>query len=161
MHWGRHPLPMDRMTNRCKNITFPQLCLQMVKMCPIVKVASKTIKIWSRYLQHYSQSRWPHSSRPFHDLTGTIPLFHRSTEKCAIGCEWEPLGAFQLVAFWEWPVAKEPGALWIALLGVCGALPLPQSHLATPSISGNVCLICESNTFIDTMLCWHLFHFTV
>ena len=40
-------------------------------------------------LQCYSQSRWPHGSRPFHNLTGTIPLFHRSTEKCPIGCEWE------------------------------------------------------------------------
>ena len=40
-------------------------------------------------LQCYSQSRRPHGSRPFHNLTGTIPLFHRSTEKCPIGCEWE------------------------------------------------------------------------
>ena len=34
MHWGRHsPLPVDRMTNRCKNITFPQLRLRTVKIC--------------------------------------------------------------------------------------------------------------------------------
>ena len=26
-------------------------------------------------LQRYSQSRRPHSSQPFHDLTGTVPLF--------------------------------------------------------------------------------------
>ena len=31
MHWGRHP-PMDRMTDRRKNITFLQLRLQMVNM---------------------------------------------------------------------------------------------------------------------------------
>ena len=31
MHWGRHP-PVDRMTDRCKNITFPQLRLRTVKM---------------------------------------------------------------------------------------------------------------------------------
>ena len=31
MHWGRH-LHVDRMTDRCKNITFPRLRLQMVKM---------------------------------------------------------------------------------------------------------------------------------
>ena len=29
-------------------------------------------------LQCYSQSRRPHGSRPFHDLTGIIPLFHHS-----------------------------------------------------------------------------------
>ena len=25
MHWGRHPPPVDRMTDMCKNTTFPQL----------------------------------------------------------------------------------------------------------------------------------------
>ena len=30
MHWGRHPPPVDRMTDRCKNITFPQLRLRTV-----------------------------------------------------------------------------------------------------------------------------------
>ena len=29
-------------------------------------------------LQCYSQSRRPHGSRPFHDLTGTIPSVHHS-----------------------------------------------------------------------------------
>ena len=32
MHWGRHPPPVDRMTDRCKNITFPQLRLRTVIM---------------------------------------------------------------------------------------------------------------------------------
>ena len=33
MHWGRHP-PVDRMTDRCKNITFPQvhLCTVMTTL---------------------------------------------------------------------------------------------------------------------------------
>ena len=31
MHWSRHP-PVDRMTDRCKNITIPQLRLQTVKI---------------------------------------------------------------------------------------------------------------------------------
>ena len=30
MHWGRYPLAVDRMTDRCKNITFPQLRLRTV-----------------------------------------------------------------------------------------------------------------------------------
>ena len=30
MHWGRHLPPMDRTTDRCKNITFPQLRLRTV-----------------------------------------------------------------------------------------------------------------------------------
>ena len=29
MHWGRHP-PVNRMTDRCKSITFPQLRLRTV-----------------------------------------------------------------------------------------------------------------------------------
>ena len=53
-------------------------------------------------------SRWPHSSRPFHDLTGTIPLFHRSIPE-AINREtvlgWG--GSFLQAAFWEQPVTKE------------------------------------------------------
>ena len=45
----------------------------------------------------------------FHNFTGIIPLFHHSTEKCPIGCEWElpagmARGVFQPAAFWEWPV---------------------------------------------------------
>ena len=31
MHWGRHPA-VDRMTDRCKTITFPQLRLRTVNM---------------------------------------------------------------------------------------------------------------------------------
>ena len=39
------------------------------------------------YSKRYSQSGRPHGSRPFHDLTGTIPLFHRSIPG-AINGEW-------------------------------------------------------------------------
>ena len=35
--------------------------------------------------QHYSQSCWPHGSRQFHDLTDTIPLFHRSVPEIVNG----------------------------------------------------------------------------
>ena len=76
-------------------------------------------------LQHYSQSCGSHGYQPFHNLIGTIPLFHHSTEKCPIGCEWElpagtASGSLLPQAFWERPVAKEPAALWIApLTGLC------------------------------------------
>ena len=36
-------------------------------------------------LQRYSQSRRPHSSRPFHDLTGSIWLFHHSIPETVNG----------------------------------------------------------------------------
>ena len=73
-------------------------------------------------LQRYLRSRQPHSSRPFHDLTGTIPLFHHSTGKMShrlwMGAAsrnglW---GVCLPAAFWERAVAKELAALWIALL---------------------------------------------
>ena len=48
------------------------------------------------YRWRYSQSRRPHGSRPFHDLTGSIPLFHHSVSEAANGrmisgshsCRW-------------------------------------------------------------------------
>ena len=43
------------------------------------------LKLKLSFLQRYSQSRRPHS---FPALSGTIPLFCCSTEKCPIGCEW-------------------------------------------------------------------------
>ena len=38
MHWGRH-FPVDRMTDRCKNITFPQLRLRTVNCISTLEVA--------------------------------------------------------------------------------------------------------------------------
>ena len=34
-----HPSPVNRITDRCKNITFPQLLLRMVKMHRVVSIA--------------------------------------------------------------------------------------------------------------------------
>ena len=66
-------------------------------------------------LQNYSQSHWPHSSWPFHHLTGTIPSFHCSNCE-AINGGTASGGGSNWQLFWEWPVTKEPVALWIALL---------------------------------------------
>ena len=67
------------------------------------------------FLQHYSQSRRPHGSQPFHDLPGTIPLFHHSNPE-AINGGTASGGCSNWQLFWEQPVTKEPAALWIALL---------------------------------------------
>ena len=69
----------------------------------------------SNVLQRYSLSHQPHGSRPFHDLTGTIPLFHCSNPEAVSGgmASW---GGFCQQLFWEWPVTKELAALWMALL---------------------------------------------
>ena len=69
----------------------------------------------TKSLQRYSQSCRPHGSRPFHDLTGTIPLFHCSNCEAVNGGMASGGGSCQRL-FWEWPVTKEPAALWIALL---------------------------------------------
>ena len=73
-----------------------------------------------KYLQCYSQSRWPQGSRLFHDLTGTIPSFHHSIPEAGNGrtvSEGRSCHLYFLPFCKEWPVAKEPAALWIALLG--------------------------------------------
>ena len=61
-------------------------------------------------LQRYSQSRRPHGSRPFHDLTGTIPSFHRSNPE-AVNGGIASGGGSNWQHFWEQPVTKEPAAL--------------------------------------------------
>ena len=66
-------------------------------------------------LQRYSQSRWPHGCRPFHDLTGTIPLFHHSNPEAINGGTASGDRSCQQL-FWEQPVTKKPTALWIVLL---------------------------------------------
>ena len=55
MHWGRHP-PVDRMTDRCKNITFPQIRLRTVKICarkggPISDIYNMALWIQKRVAQ--------------------------------------------------------------------------------------------------------------
>ena len=73
-----------------------------------------------KYLQRYSQSRWPHGSRNLHDLTGTIPSFHHSIPRAMNGgtvSEGRSCHLYFLPFYKERPVAKEPAALWIALLG--------------------------------------------
>ena len=70
------------------------------------------------HLLCYSQNRQLHGSQLFHNLTGTIPSFHRSTEKCPIGCQWEPLvgtASGGPVSQFLGMASKEPMALWIAL----------------------------------------------
>ena len=66
-------------------------------------------------LQCYSQSCQPHGSQPFHDLTGNIPSFHHSNPEAFNGRTASGGGSNRQL-FWEWPLTKEPTALWIALL---------------------------------------------
>ena len=64
-------------------------------------------------LQCYSQSCWPHGSRPFHDFDWYNSC---GTEKCPLAVngshrQERPLGAFWPAVFWEWLVTKELAAL--------------------------------------------------
>ena len=61
-------------------------------------------------LQHYSQSRRSHGSRPFHDLPGTIPSLHHSNRE-AINGGTASGGRSCRQYFWEQPVTKEQAAL--------------------------------------------------
>ena len=56
------------------------------------------------------KSRRPHGSRPFHDLPGTIPLFHCSNREAVNGGTTSGGGSNRQL-FWEWPVTKEVAAL--------------------------------------------------
>ena len=68
-------------------------------------VTKELVALRIALLQYYSQSHWPYSSWPFHDLTGTSPSFHCSN------CEAVNGGHSCHQYFWEWPVTKEPAAL--------------------------------------------------
>ena len=69
----------------------------------------------------------PPASRfqPFCDLTGTIPLLHRSNPEAVNGGMASQDGSNQRL-FWEWPVTKEQVALWIVLLDVPFPCPSPS-----------------------------------
>ena len=56
-------------------------------------------------LQRYSQSRRPHGSRPFHELTSTIPSFHRFNPEAV---KWGNglWGGSNWWLFWERPVTN-------------------------------------------------------
>ena len=107
----REPFPLwtEWLTDRCKNITFPQLSLRAVKL-PKVPIVSKPLfgsiegnvgmlvfTTEKHGFVNYSQSCWPHGSRPFHDLTGTIPSSTIPTVKPSMG--QQPLGVVPAGSF--------------------------------------------------------------
>ena len=49
------------------------------------------ISLDPKSLQGYSQRQWLHGSRPFHDLTGTIPSFWHSNHAAVNGGNRENL----------------------------------------------------------------------
>ena len=71
MHWGRHPLWAEWLTDRCKDITFPQPRLQTVKMTkfslgfkhrsiPSMRYDLYGMDFWDQsWVQHQLSSWWP------------------------------------------------------------------------------------------------------
>ena len=92
-----------------------------------------------RPLHHYSQSRRPHSSRPFHDFdryNSPIPGEQKSVHWLSMGSrrqeQPEEGGRSGRWFLWERLVTKEPAALWIAFLLCIGIHHTGVTHPPLP-----------------------------
>ena len=116
---------------QCEDVCFNHFC-DTGKVCrprsiecddpPCYPVAECTgvCDLFCDRLERYSQSRRPHGSRPFHDLTGTVPSFHHSIPDAVNGGMAPGDHSYQWLC-WERLVTKKLAALWIALL-ICRLL---------------------------------------